>query len=277
MNFLFKILRRIAFIFNLILIKNQDYLNKTYIYYDLSLYELLNISKFLFNKKPVFFDIGANSGQWIELFNRILDYEYYTVYSFEADKDIFSLLKKTLNSIKNSNFNIYNLALGDKKETKIFYQVPSSVDFGILSSFKKPIDKKIKTIEKKIEVLTGDHFCKSNNISYIDFMKINVQGYETQVLKGFKNMLSQSNIKMIMLEFDYSYRYHDNYENGIADFENFLREFNYKLFDIVHIKKNKLKNFKDRNNFPLYLKLHHGYVIFVNKEILNNKIWDNYD
>lgn len=36
---------------------------------------------------------------------------------------------------------------------------------------------------------TVEKFCKRNNIDVIDFMQINVQGYEPEIISGFENML----------------------------------------------------------------------------------------
>ena len=48
---------------------------------------------------------------------------------------------------------------------------------------------------------TLDGFCAKNKINLIDFMKIDVEGFELNVLKGAELMLSGGKIKLIQFEF----------------------------------------------------------------------------
>ena len=49
------------------------------------------------------------------------------------------------------------------------------------------------------EIITLDNYCTSN-VASIDFLKIDVQGYESKVLKGATNLLKSSKIDIIELE-----------------------------------------------------------------------------
>src|SRR5258708_1156157 len=64
--------------------------------------------------------------------------------------------------------------------------------------FKK--DDVITSIEFKMDTI--DNFCKINNISNIDFLKIDVEGHELSVLKGAQYMLTNKHIKIIQFEFN---------------------------------------------------------------------------
>ena len=44
-------------------------------------------------------------------------------------------------------------------------------------------------------------------IKDIDILKINVQGMELEVIKGFENMIKSNSIKVILAEYDYTNRY----------------------------------------------------------------------
>ena len=100
-------------------------------------------------------------------------------------------------------------------------------------------------------------------IKDIDILKINVQGMELDVLEGFENILKSSNIKVILAEYDYSNRYQSS--STIGDLENFLKKFNYGLFDIALLRR---KRIIDHNNNFWFLKIRHGYAIFANKDII---------
>jgi len=50
-------------------------------------------------------------------------------------------------------------------------------------------------------VQKGDHYVKINNIEHIDFLKIDVEGMEHQVLQGFTEMFSKRAIDVIQFEY----------------------------------------------------------------------------
>jgi FkbM family methyltransferase len=52
-----------------------------------------------------------------------------------------------------------------------------------------------------VHVTTLDEFCKSNNVKNIDFLKIDVEGYELNVLRGAANILSERSVRVIQFEF----------------------------------------------------------------------------
>ena len=51
----------------------------------------------------------------------------------------------------------------------------------------------------KLQVETGDDYCKRNNIKEIDILKIDVEA-EHLVLRGFSEMLENGLIKLIQFE-----------------------------------------------------------------------------
>jgi len=56
---------------------------------------------------------------------------------------------------------------------------------------------------KKIKIKKGFDYCNDNNIKSIDFIKIDTEGYELEVLKGMGNMLK--NIKIVQFEYGGTY------------------------------------------------------------------------
>ena len=51
-----------------------------------------------------------------------------------------------------------------------------------------------------VDVNTIDNYCKTNEIEFIDILKIDTQGYEENVLLGATNMIKNKKIKFIELE-----------------------------------------------------------------------------
>src|SRR5258707_6529973 len=52
----------------------------------------------------------------------------------------------------------------------------------------------------KVPTITLDDFTEQNKIPSIDFLKIDVEGFELEVLKGAAGLLSSKRIKMILFE-----------------------------------------------------------------------------
>jgi FkbM family methyltransferase len=189
--------------------------------------------KFLQKKNhPIIFDLGANRGQSIKRFKKI--FPYSKIYSFEPIEELI----KELTAIYNNDESIIlnNCAVGDINGKLKFNQYARSgiSSFNNVTPDTKWINERIGKNEEKLikqfnsEIVTLDDYCFKNNINSINLLKIDVQGYESKVLKGAVNLLKFSNIDIIELEM-----HHDEiYENtlNIYDLEKYLIPNKYKLF-----------------------------------------------
>jgi FkbM family methyltransferase len=52
--------------------------------------------------------------------------------------------------------------------------------------------------------LDGDNYCHSRKIDFVDFLKLDTEGHEYQILKGFSSMLENQKITMIQFEYGYA-------------------------------------------------------------------------
>ena len=178
-------------------------------------------------KKPIIFDVGAHNGKLTRLFNNL--YEKAKIYCFEPNKKMNSNLKKIGKNIK-----VYNLAVGSKIEKKKL--IINKIDLtNTLSKINKnSFYLKIKNLIigrskkknsfEKVRVVSLKNFCKTNKIRSIDFLKIDVEGYEYDVLRGAKGLLKNINFIMIEIQKNDMYR---NYSQ--KKIEKFLIKNNFKL------------------------------------------------
>lgn len=136
-------------------------------------------------------EVGANTGYYTMLLAK----GSYKVYSFEPTYVNFNRL---LNNIKlNSsikNVYPYNLGLSSKNEKRNIF---ISEDCCGNNSYVI----KTNTVSSEITTLTGiDCFLNSNDIDEIDFMKIDVEGFENSVIEGSCNSLIKGIIKVVLIE-----------------------------------------------------------------------------
>ncbi|WP_051205226.1 FkbM family methyltransferase [Salinimicrobium xinjiangense] len=197
------------------------------------------------------FDVGANTGQTAVIYNE--KFPEATIYSFEPVRKTFlELVKNTKN---NKRIVCNNLAFGDRKESIEInlYEGGSSN----LNSLKKEVMSTNDHLKETIKVTTGDIFCEENNISEIDLLKIDTEGYEIKVLEGFSRMISESKIKAIYCEVGFSpLNKRNTYINELFDF---ARQNDFQFYGLYEVYN---KRITEGNNF--------GNILFINTRTVNS-------
>jgi FkbM family methyltransferase len=186
---------------------------------------MLLLNHFSINK---ILDVGANKGQYASTMRK-LGFKGEII-SFEPMKQAFTELKKASSS--DSLWTAENFALGATDSEAVINIAGNSISsslFNMLPSHLKaaPGSGYIGTeniIIKKLDSVFPDHYKNDDSI----FLKIDVQGYEKNVLDGAEQSLDK--IEGIQLEMSLVHLY----EGGIlfAEMMNFLETKGYKLFSI---------------------------------------------
>ena len=213
------------------------------------LYYQKKLFKFLKNrdykKFEIFFDVGAHKGESINLFSK--NFKIEKIYSFEPSSINFQLLNKNKKlyeaKFKNLKIFIENYALGRENKVSSIKQLEESSSstineinteskyFRRKSLFLNFLKKKNFYKELEINQITLSQYIYKNNISKIDFLKIDTEGYEYDVLLGLKEDISK--VSLIMFEHHYhdmllkNYVFHDIHNLLISN--NFKRIYKYKM------------------------------------------------
>jgi len=205
------------------------------------------LKKNKYNSFKILIDIGAHKGESIKLFSK--NFIIKKIISFEASPINFEYLKKKIKDNKqgynNTEIVLENIALGAEEKIIEFNQFNESS-----SSTIKEIDKESKyykrkfrlinflnnkkTFQKiKIKVSKLKDYIEKNNIKKIDFIKIDTEGYEFEILLGLENKIKL--VDIIMFEHHY-----DNMIKKGYTFENINK---------LLIKNNFNKIYKSRMPF----------------------------
>ena len=189
--------------------------------------------KYLFgNKINTVFDVGAHRGEFTNIL--LKNFIIGEIQIFEPIKKNINFIKKKLN---NKKIFLNNFALGDMEEKKIFKEMKESS-----SSTFNEINKKSKYFKRKnlilnlglnskiyeetsIKITTGSKIIKNKNIELIDLLKIDTEGYEYYIIKGFAEEISK--IKVIFFEHHYDQMIIKNYT--FSDIHRYLLMQNFKM------------------------------------------------
>ena len=151
------------------------------------------------NKNTVIFDVGANVGNYSQEIVKEFKNVNFQLYSFEPSKKTFFELKKRFKNLP--NLKLYNIGFGEKSEVKtLFYDKKKS---GLASMYnRRLLHFGIKmNLQESIKIYTIDDFCKKKQIQQIDFLKLDTEGHELNILNGAKKMIESDAIRFIQFEF----------------------------------------------------------------------------
>lgn len=216
-------------------------------YVGLQEFDEMGFTLHLLNKKDVFFDIGANIGIYTILASKI---RRAKTYAFEPVKQTSFYLKNnvSLNQIDNL-VEIHNIALGDKKEI---------VNFTTGLDSENHVLNKANETSYTVEIERLDDLIKKIPI----LIKIDVEGFEFHVLKGGENIISNENLKAIIIEMNSSSNRYDIDETEIHEF---LRTKGFNIYNYYPFKRElkKVESFSNGNN--IYIR----DIDFVEQRIIN--------
>ena len=182
-------------------------------------------TKKLIKKDDMVFDAGANIGILSAVYSRLVG-NSGKVYSFEPVNETFSRLKETLSLNGCDNVVPIKIALSDisgSAEMRIFDESLSG-----LSSLAKPKYPAYNSNDMPVKTETLDNICAEFGITGIDFLKIDVEGFEKEVLAGAGELLKNNIIKFI--QFEISDAPLTASGKTPEDVVNVLKKYNYSVF-----------------------------------------------
>ncbi len=180
----------------------------------------------------VVLDIGANIGLH-SLYAANLVGVNGKVYSFEPVKSTFNRLKENILINKFNNIQAFNVAMSDESKTS---EITVSKDG--FDAWNSMVGKSCQTGDnfeiETIKTLTLDSFVEKEHLqNKIDFIKIDTEGWELQVLKGGREYLK--NYSPVIM-FEYSEDICENFNVSLNEVYDLLTNLGYYLYKFDHMK-----------------------------------------
>ena len=133
----------------------------------------------------IFIDVGANVGHHSLFMSKYCQ----EIHSFEPYDKARELMMAKLIANKCTNVVVHNFGLGEKNEFLDFY-VPVGRNIGT-GSFVEEHAKDNNIKSGKLEIVEGDMYVEKLQLPRIDLIKIDVEGFEKNVLLGLKATLEK--------------------------------------------------------------------------------------
>jgi FkbM family methyltransferase len=230
-------------IFNIL--KNDSYICKSLLEYGEWSELEIDLYKDIIKINDIIIEVGSHIGSHAIPLAKIVKEGY--IYAYEPQLLLFDLLNNNIKHNDISNIKTYLEAVSshEKKaklnqvDYQLIYENKDEVNSGGLD-FKELISE---NGSYEINIITLDN--KYKHLQKLDFIKIDAEGNEFDILKGSKDLLKKFN-PIIYCEF------HPNQIKEKNKILNFLKNFDYifydhmtPLFNINNFKENKLNIFRN--------------------------------
>jgi len=186
-----------------------------------------------------FFDVGANSGtDSLKVANSRSD---AIVYAFEPTPRLIEHLKSC--SIGLNNYIVVPKAVSNYNGETTFY-ISGNADWGCSSicEFNNNLEetwpgrKDFKVTDQvKVDVIKLVDFIKDNNIESIDYLHVDAQGQDLEVLIGLEDKINIVKAGVIEMPTSHNTKLYKNQKYLKDDAINFLKETEFKI-KIIHSK-----------------------------------------
>jgi FkbM family methyltransferase len=153
----------------------------------------------LATRTPMVLDVGANSGDYTELL--LKRFPQADVHAFEPHPVTFQSLKVKIEE----RANCHPFGLGSTTGQFKLYDSVENKEGGIRASLCKEaltatMVKPLVSVD--VQVSTMDIFIANKGVERVDFLKIDTEGYEMDVLDGARRALADGRIGIIQFEFN---------------------------------------------------------------------------
>lgn len=186
-------------------------------------------------------DIGANIGFYAEILSGIVG-EKGKVHCFEPDSTNFKHLQSRSKHLPNVTIN--NKAVSDKTETiKIYTSKKLNVDHRTYKpdEYDQEIDIHAIAVDEYLS------FDSAQDDKEVNFIKMDIQGFEMSAIKGMTKTLQSPHLKMLSEFWPYGMK---KAGTSVLEYFHFLKQYNFYIYliennQLSELTEDKVKTFLD--------------------------------
>ncbi len=189
-----------------------------------------DLKRLITNADATIFDVGANVGE--TAIGLATQFPTSTIIAFEPVLATFELLRNNTKGLK--NVHVHPVALGSVTEQAEMHLYPGTVNNTLVA----PDAPGSELCKELVQVQRLDHFCLKEKIQAIDFLKIDTEGFDLEVIRGADQILREKRIKLVLAElgFSSSNRKHVPFHQ----FHALLNDYGFELFGSMNSNANPM-------------------------------------
>jgi FkbM family methyltransferase len=186
----------------------------------------------------IFFDVGANNGSSsLHLLND--SNNDWIVYAFEPTPYLVDLLKKESNN--NKNYNVIPMVVGNENKM-IKFNIAGHHDWGCSSvlNFNNNLNETWNGREDfyfnnsvDVQMIKLKDFCLANDIKKIDYLHVDAQGFDYEVLDGLEEMIDIVEEGCVETAQNHLVKLYENQKYVLDDMLKFLIKHNFSITNII--------------------------------------------
>jgi FkbM family methyltransferase len=196
-------------------------------------------------------DIGANVGNYTQ---DLFKYTNATIVSFEPMPGAFAELKDKF--WFQPRVIAVNKGVGAINSELTIHYNPNMLAHASFSEAVKKVSYVTNKEKLVVPVISLDAYCEEHNITSIDFIKIDTEGYESEVFDGAERVFSEMMPKFIQIEFNWHHLFRNKTLNYFAE--------QLPKYDVYQLTYNSWKRVDPKDPFAnMY---HFSNFVFVRKD-----------
>lgn len=205
--------------------------------------EVVEIMKMVLKPGDIFIDVGASIGYLSAVGAGFIGKDGQ-VHSFEPVPQYFQQLKNMAENNPDYKIIVNQCALGEKEEIANI-DLTNLSNIGWNTMVQDRMKDEIRKETLKVPVYRLDAYIKQKEISRISLIKIDVEGFESSVLKGLSNYFQNTNYRPVIICEIVKSAY-PALKYTLTQLIEYMKKYNYSTYSIVNFnKKINIKELKD--------------------------------